>query len=288
MFCHKYSLAQTSSTTSTPPATDPTNSTASYVNSCAGLGRACNESIEKHVIIHDEASVSSSRLTLTELVNTEQLNYKNVSERLRTMALSPSSGRSSNQNTPSGPHLMFVSKSFLPVQGGQVASDNANVSTTMTILNPIFTRLQDGLSGADMAGLSNYVANVHASILLDAAADARMFVSRALQKTDQMFSTLRQTSNNLSVSPIVISLPQGATFALQTQQDLEKGLFTLPIISTNGQFINLYRGLYTFTVSMSPFVTGIGVLNLIDYPGTSIVCKLGSGGPAGATTCEVR
>jgi hypothetical protein len=80
------------------------------------------------------------------------------------------------------------------------------------------------------------------------------------------FARLRRNVKAVNLS--VVSMPDEAGVELKT------ALGKTRTTSTNSQFTNVFRGLYTYTVRKNGYKPVQQELNLIDEAGTTLTCKL--------------
>ena len=171
-------------------------------------------------------------------------------------------------------------------------------------LRPNYMVLASRLEGLDLGGLATFVRHVQSQVdplfgernLRCCGAEAHLLrVGQAsprdasvARRTLSMLATLRQVQSDLSISPHITSTPQaGATVLIQSALQIRRSPQGHECLTTTeGGCVNVYRGLYTYTLSVQGTVKKIGSLDLIDKPGTTITCTLSFSG--GESFCEAQ
>jgi len=111
------------------------------------------------------------------------------------------------------------------------------------------------------------------------AASVNDAISRIVAAIDRILSY-----NKLALPLDVITVPTSAHFEMQIQANQRK----LPAITTNERVPNVWRGIYTATVSKAGYKSTSRTIDLINGSPTRVTCTLQPSGDRDDTVCHVE
>jgi hypothetical protein len=245
----------------------------------------CRTSLGTAIRVHDSGEIEESSSQMIVIVDTQERRFNSLEHEIFSLGTSTRS-----DSFPTQRHGRVQAREvFIGLQAGSNSSGSNRDVVAFRTVTPIYEALESEFAAAQLNGLAKYVSSVKSTLALDLAAGVQDFSRSVIGQTRAMFSKLRATSGVLAVSPVLVSLPYGATFGLQTQDDIAKGSFTVSVvINQRTKLFNVYRGIYQYTVSFASYTTRIGTLNLIDVPGTLISCRLSDNPVNREMACEAQ
>ncbi len=191
---------------------------------------------------------------------------------------------SESENYQRGKHdlgLDVYSTSSTPIPHvTRVQAQRARPDQQLKFLNDILLRLMGNCEHFGFSGVAAYVGRyVDPQGGVSQATVAH--VAQRVREVDSVFATMRRLPGTVAVTLNVVSEPtENAHFTMGTQT----GWTEIDAITNSGAK-NAYRGFYQYAITADGMLSGDGQINLIDQPGTRIVCHLRKNQKS---TCEAQ
>ena len=219
--------------------------------------------------------VRQAQASLVATVEKEQKTYEKLSRRLQSINFPANTTISEAYTSSLARHrVVYVSGVGRQAASGlmMISSPAAKSAKVYQDIAKNCLMLQASFDASGLSGLSTFVSRIAASVKRDGAVGTRESANHTVDNMDSMYDKLDDVKHKLTVSPKITSLPTGAKIAIATRAQAALGRFEF-FGETDARGINMYRGIYIYTISANGFTTFSGELNLIDNPGRVIACE---------------
>jgi hypothetical protein len=157
--------------------------------------------------------------------------------------------------------------------------DISSISSTEPDLKDAFSyllkecsSLSEKLNRATLSGLGAYIEAVNYTVEADFKTGTVDALKHSFKEVDEAYKKLSEVESNLTLPLEIKSVPTGSSILIATkyQSSQNRSEFSG---STDVRGINIYRGIYDYTISVAAFTPAHGRLDLVDNPPKLISCS---------------